>query len=232
LIIVPAAYGGCDEWGWNPEADHQPVNDVAEAAFWRYGARRFVVRVTPDLIEQALPSEGYGPSFDRDKLREALSSLLATNREEHPDRLLTALLGMSQLAQQLLELLMSLQDYKRRLERSFDVYGYDEEERPNGVVLVAPFGLKRVRDAEDACAPTTEVNELGSTPGYAHNRSTSTPATSSNGRTPSSEAPGCARLRQTMCRWRLICMMRARSIPGCKRISPVAIRSGGMRGGC
>ena len=30
LIVAPAGYGGCDEWGWNPETD-EPVNDIAEA---------------------------------------------------------------------------------------------------------------------------------------------------------------------------------------------------------
>jgi CRISPR-associated endonuclease/helicase Cas3 len=167
LIVVPTDYGGCDEWGWNPDA-HQAVNDVAEAASWPYRARRFVVRVTPELIGQGLLSEGYdGALLDRDQLGETLSSLLAANREEHPDQLLSAVFGMRQLPQRLRELLMSLEDRKRRLERSFDVYGYEEEERPKGVVFVAPFGLKGVRDAEDASAPTTEVDELGSTPGYA-----------------------------------------------------------------
>jgi CRISPR-associated endonuclease/helicase Cas3 len=37
LIIVPADYGGCDEWGWSPEND-EPVYDVAEAASWAYRA--------------------------------------------------------------------------------------------------------------------------------------------------------------------------------------------------
>ena len=29
-IVVPAAYGGCDEWGWNPEFT-EPVKDVGHA---------------------------------------------------------------------------------------------------------------------------------------------------------------------------------------------------------
>src|SRR5262249_37862184 len=52
LIVVPATYGGCDEWGWNPNTS-EPVIDVAEKAAWPYRARRFAVRVTPALITQS-----------------------------------------------------------------------------------------------------------------------------------------------------------------------------------
>ncbi len=167
LIVAPAGYGGCDEWGWNPEAD-QPVNDIAEAAASPYRARRFAVRVTPELVRQGRLSEGHNdPLPDRGKVREDLSSILAAVREESADRLLDAVLGLDWLPQQMRDLLGSLEGRKRRLERSFDVYGYDQEEQPKGVVLVAPFGLKGVREAEDAAAPVTEADELGSAAGYA-----------------------------------------------------------------
>jgi CRISPR-associated endonuclease/helicase Cas3 len=51
LIVVPAAYGGCDRWGWSPASD-TPVRDVADRAAEPYRARRFAVRVTPELIVQ------------------------------------------------------------------------------------------------------------------------------------------------------------------------------------
>jgi CRISPR-associated endonuclease/helicase Cas3 len=167
LIVAPAGYGGCDEWGWNPEAD-EPVNDIAEAAASPYRARRFAVRVTPELVRQGRLSGGHNDRLpDRGKVREDLSSILAVVREESADRLLDAVLGLDWLPQQMRDLLGSLEGRKRRLERSFDVYGNDQEEQPKGVVLVAPFGLKGVREAEDAAAPVTEADELGSAAGYA-----------------------------------------------------------------
>jgi CRISPR-associated endonuclease/helicase Cas3 len=58
LIVVPADYGGCDGWGWNPKpadsaASAGEVADVADAALWPYRGRRFAVRVTPDLVAQS-----------------------------------------------------------------------------------------------------------------------------------------------------------------------------------
>jgi CRISPR-associated endonuclease/helicase Cas3 len=167
LIIVPADYGGCDEWGWNPETE-QPVYDVAEAAAWPYRAHRFVVRVTAELIGQELLNErDASPLPALDRVRSDLSSVLAANREQQPDSLLDVVLALPWLPRRLRESLNSLQDRKRRLERVFDVYGYSEDEQPRGVVFLAPFGVKEVGEVEDISLPTTEIDELGSTPGYA-----------------------------------------------------------------
>jgi CRISPR-associated endonuclease/helicase Cas3 len=128
LIIVPADYGGCDEWGWSPETD-EPVYDVAEAASWAYRGRRLAVRVKPELIRQEFMRDGDNdPLPDLGRIRENLSSILAANREENAGSLLNAVLGLEPIPQRLRELLQSLGSYKRRLERSFDVYGYDDEE--------------------------------------------------------------------------------------------------------
>ncbi|HEY1259512.1 MAG TPA: type I-U CRISPR-associated helicase/endonuclease Cas3 [Stellaceae bacterium] len=53
LIIAPASYGGCDQWGWAPDST-RPVLDLAETAALPFAARRFAVRVTPELIRQWL----------------------------------------------------------------------------------------------------------------------------------------------------------------------------------
>ncbi|MDD9985030.1 MAG: HD domain-containing protein, partial [Spirochaetaceae bacterium] len=46
VLVVPADYGGCDEYGWAP-ASREPVTDVAAAAAWPFRGRRLAVRVTP-----------------------------------------------------------------------------------------------------------------------------------------------------------------------------------------
>ena len=46
VLVVPADYGGCDEYGWAPAA-RDPVTDVADAAAWPFRGRRLAVRVTP-----------------------------------------------------------------------------------------------------------------------------------------------------------------------------------------
>ena len=50
MLIVPAKYGGCDEFGWKPSSDN-PVEDVADEAaepFWR---RRCAVRIARGLVQ-------------------------------------------------------------------------------------------------------------------------------------------------------------------------------------
>src|SRR5262249_59757 len=49
LIVVPASYGGCDKWGWNP-AWTVSVIDIADKAAQPFAKRRLVIRVTHGLI--------------------------------------------------------------------------------------------------------------------------------------------------------------------------------------
>lgn len=54
-LIVPATYGGCDEWGWNPEAskdcEADPVRDLADEARLA-AARTPVLRLHPSLLDR------------------------------------------------------------------------------------------------------------------------------------------------------------------------------------
>ena len=45
LLVVPAEYGGCDEFGWNPRS-RVPVPDAADAAAEPYRGRRHFVRLS------------------------------------------------------------------------------------------------------------------------------------------------------------------------------------------
>lgn len=48
-IVVPASYGGCDAWGWNPES-LDPVVDVGDAV--KLAAGQPVLRLNPELAAQ------------------------------------------------------------------------------------------------------------------------------------------------------------------------------------
>ncbi len=52
LIVVPAAYGGCDQYGWNPNA-RASVRDLGFQAMLRH-RRRLVLRLHPLLLSQDL----------------------------------------------------------------------------------------------------------------------------------------------------------------------------------
>jgi CRISPR-associated endonuclease/helicase Cas3 len=161
LLVVPAEYGGCDEWGWNP-GSKEPVKDVAEVAARPYWGRRAAVRVTPELIRQWAQAE----SDAGIEAAARLPSLLAEYSEERRGlRLLEAVLGLL-VPQSLRENLETLLTSRAgRLEPHF-AYGFDAE-GPRGVVFLAPFGLAGVTDRDEAAAPATESDDLGSLAGYA-----------------------------------------------------------------
>lgn len=153
LIVVPAEYGGCDEFGWEPSSK-QPARDVADAALWPFRTKRFAVRVTPELIAQDFGNDG-------SNVADALLAKLAEHAEDRPTALLDAVLGPN-LPVSLSERLIDLRNRRHgRLERVF-AYGDDNDGRPRGVVFVAPRGLKRDADTEErAAAPATETDEIG-----------------------------------------------------------------------
>jgi CRISPR-associated endonuclease/helicase Cas3 len=170
LIVVPASYGGCDPWGWAPSST-EAVMDLAEQAASPYAARRFSVRATPELIRQWLIHEQRDSDqqgiASLDVVRRKLCATLAEHRDETASKLLDTVLGLQSLPAAMRRLLKLLKN-QGRLEHAFP-YGYDIEDRPRGVVFLAPRGIKGEHsEAEyEGSIPATEDDRLGSTPGYA-----------------------------------------------------------------
>jgi CRISPR-associated endonuclease/helicase Cas3 len=170
LLVVPAEYGGCDEWGWNADLP-TPVIDVADRAQWLYRRRRFAVRVTPELIAQGLKQTAVEDQhYDQNWSAGALDNLLRLKLAEHMDDrssdLLDAVLEIQALPPQIRNQLNAIKQQKKKLSHEF-AYGFDGEERPRGIVFAALRGLKvslpqGVDPAEITSLPTTESEELGS----------------------------------------------------------------------
>ncbi len=100
LIVVPAKYGGCDQWGWAPDSP-KAVTDLAEEAAMPYAGRRFAARVTPELVEQWLVREQREDQEEAtigiDVIRSDLHGVLAEHREEAASELLDAVLDLPSL---------------------------------------------------------------------------------------------------------------------------------------
>ncbi len=54
-IVVPASYGGCDQWGWNPDGE-APVSDIADAVSLQSRGRA-VLRNLPEALARATEPE-------------------------------------------------------------------------------------------------------------------------------------------------------------------------------
>lgn len=147
-IVVPARYGGVDEYGWNP-ASQEPATDVARKAAEPFAGRRFAVRVAPGL-------------FSDDVTDEALADALANAPSVRWQDVAAALRRLN-LPEEIRADLDALDRARRRktVVAYLDLYGTDNE-RPRGVVFVAPFGIEGAAAEEGGCANATEDDASGS----------------------------------------------------------------------
>ncbi len=159
-IIVPASYGGVDEFGWDPNSERgRTVEDVAQKAAKPFAQKKFAVRVAPGLTGQHVSDE-------------ALAGTLASLRAENPETVRQTLLDL-ELPEEVRKGLEWLGEAKRwrgkpRIVIDFDLYGQTDKGEPRGVVLLAPFGVKfpeiaQVTDhGEDGGPNSTEDDTAGS----------------------------------------------------------------------
>lgn len=181
LIVVPADYGGCDEFGWNPQSV-KPVRDVANEAALPLASRRFALRLTPSLIAASIPemddeaAAAVGESVAA--FATAFVELSAALRDGLIKSDAVALIQALREAEakpspQIGKLLDGIADWRRQRRPRPQLllpYG-DDEGRPRGVVLVASKGIELSADTAEESElaggiAATEDDWLGSTPGY------------------------------------------------------------------
>ena len=151
-IVAPARYGGVDDFGWNPECE-EPATDVGRKAAEPFAGRRFALRVAPGLL---------GESLSDDTLANALAGAVSQRWQD----LRAALTGLD-LPQDIRDDLAALDNAKRKksVAAYLDLYG-TAEERPCGVVFVAPFGIEGKKEEEDGRPSATEDDTSGSIAGF------------------------------------------------------------------
>ena len=75
VLVVPADYGGCDDYGWAPVERDDPVADVADEAAWPYRGRQLAVRVTPDVTHWDRLAAVLASTDDDPDIEELLAAL-------------------------------------------------------------------------------------------------------------------------------------------------------------
>ncbi len=178
VVVVPADYGGCDEFGWAPTSDGhlaapasdnqiKPVTDVADEAARPFRSRRHAVRIARDVV--SLDSEWA-------RLREIIADE-GQSGHEMVDRLLSALpaesspesIAENEDDSRLRVVREPLEALLRASERSRIVAEFPYADgRSGGVVLVAPRGLREpgsVVRVSPGGAPATEDDRLSRTAG-------------------------------------------------------------------
>ena len=158
LVIAPATYGGCDEFGWAPNSD-DPVEDVADRAAGPYWGRRCAVRIVRDIVRTdaqwdqvsaVLADESLADLELVERLLDALPSAEASDvGEEDEERPLSRDRGKA---------LEALLRPRGRIDVHFPYAGGREE----GAVLVAERGVMDACASDDV-APATEDDNLSHT---------------------------------------------------------------------
>jgi len=169
LIIVPANYGGCDEWGWNPQST-LPVADVADLALWPYRSRRFAVRITAELILQGMtndaaatnpgPGDGSQRTIELEPVANGLAETLSENAGSGSTELLAAMKDL-RLPKAMKTALDALEGARGRLKVAYP-YGVDDKDRPRGIVFVAVGGLTVSDEGQPVGEPATESDDRSS----------------------------------------------------------------------
>ena len=154
MVIVPAEYGGCDQFGWAPDSD-SAVEDVADEAASPFWGRRCAVRIAPGLllddlwnrISGVLQDDAARPAELVDRLLDALPTGEALKEEEeHSPPAVRAV----QAARKGLK---KLRRPKRgRLELRFPYRGGREK----GALFVAEQGVKGAGRSGDARSATED----------------------------------------------------------------------------
>jgi CRISPR-associated endonuclease/helicase Cas3 len=152
-IVAPASEGGADQFGWNP-ASTTKVSDKARTAAEPFTGRRFAVRAAPGLL---------GDSVNDETLANALASAASQRWQDVRSALLD--LDLPDLVR---DDLKTLDDaVKSKVVAYIDLYGTDDD-RPRGVVFVAPFGIrgKKQEEQDEGRPNATEDDATGSTSGF------------------------------------------------------------------
>jgi CRISPR-associated endonuclease/helicase Cas3 len=155
LIVVPASYGGCDEFGWVPGGTEAPVVDVADEAARPYRANRCAVRLRASRFRER-------------SVWSRVSAVLARREGMAPDDLLGQLLDalLSEpsgpaVSSDAADGVAPLDSTREVVEAMGDAVGplefllYTEDDPGGGALLFAPRGLAAAQ-RPNAPEPTTE----------------------------------------------------------------------------
>jgi CRISPR-associated endonuclease/helicase Cas3 len=139
LIVVPAdgKYGGCDDFGWNPESDERVADLGAEAHY--HQRRKGALRVTPSVLANALwrKQGSDGAAVTAVVWLKIVNVITNTDDDVDAERIRATLAEINELPDVWQRLLAGMEG------RNPSVEFYDEDNRVAGFILCAGRPLAR-----------------------------------------------------------------------------------------
>ncbi len=164
FLVVPAQYGGCDEFGWAPDYKHTVV-DVADEAAKPYWGQRCAVRITRDVVRTdaqwerlsgLLGDEGRSRSL---LIEDLLTALLSEIGEEET--------GDDPKPHDVRKALEALCPNEERKDNKIDCHFPYANGHQGGAILVAEQGIStkvHLQDVDSSLAsPATEDDTASQT---------------------------------------------------------------------
>lgn len=177
VVVLPADYGGCDRFGWNP-ASVLPVSDLAHRAAEPYRSRTYAVRLHANLIA-GVPVNATDAARsllieERQQIASALCDLLGETAAD------TGRALVKNFVETAPKLSLDAETARRLQAMSSDTKGPIQllrreqtvkncEPETFAVTIVAPHGLKELDTSktETAALPATEDDAIGLSSGEA-----------------------------------------------------------------
>lgn len=156
FLVVPAQYGGCDEFGWAPDSNDSVV-DVADEAAKPYWGRRCAVRITRDVVRtdaqwerlsNLLAAEGVS---GLDLVEDLLTALPLETGEDETDA--------NPKPRDVRKALQELRSAKGQKGNKIDCHFPYANRHQGGAILVAEQGIRTEADGRDVGlvgSPATE----------------------------------------------------------------------------
>lgn len=137
-IVVPCSYGGCDQWGWNPDGDIKPVVDLGTQAHY-HQRWKGALRVTRQTLTNALDREANGYSAgSSDEIWHDIQQLVQEDEEDlnAAETIRATLADIDALPETWRQLLEAMKG------RGIEIKFYKDTDHGQGFVLSAKNTLK------------------------------------------------------------------------------------------
>jgi CRISPR-associated endonuclease/helicase Cas3 len=173
VLIAPAEYGGCDNFGWNPASEESPVHDLAERASLQQ-RHLLRLRVQRDILANELSADG--STVDPDAVWQRVAAALGTFGEGSPRDLVAGLQEVEGLPLRWRMALQLLRPEDRRARIQVATpYGEDaasgcillrdrvlSEQEVKGLISATPTGDEGTQDSSTDIAAADYVGrEIG-----------------------------------------------------------------------
>lgn len=157
-IVVPAAYGGCDRFGWNPNSD-AAVADVADLAALPFSRKWLRIRLHRALWSALRAKQPDVPAYS-----DLMPAISAYSQSHTVARAIVSAIGPEHMGSSsiLIRLLNALADRKISALplRPYATNDVDEDEEAAGLILVA--GPQTLQTSEDDASSFTRPETLAS----------------------------------------------------------------------